>query len=298
MSDTKIFHEFLVEKGLLSADNMVKVLSEQARQLPLPSDLLLERGCLAAVDVLRAMVLQAKVSCSFTDACQRLGLWSDEMQSTLDGELMKRRTPLAQLLIEKYNVDAEALSQVFDEYLSEYAESNLVAVSPPVAAVSAPVAVVSAPVADAEKKPSGTAHDRFILAEVMSPDEKQHFLEALASLKEVGTTEESLSRARQGIKQCVVIAHQMRGAVKYLQISSMEGLLLEIEGVFELMVKSELSSLTARFEDIYKIISHGFEALWERRDFLLNNPEVNGAEMHACDEAAENIKMLKEVLAS
>ena len=180
MSSTKTFSEFLVEQNLVSAEDLVALLIEQAKTLPLPAEVAREQKLLSAAQILSVFTQQMKTGSDFAKACQDLKLWTPALAAALSAENDRLRIPVVQLLQTTGKVTTEKLVLALDTYLSETARpsvsiSAVASVDTIIAAAmptveEAPVAVVAEAAASAHAESSGDSpmdHFREFYTEAM-----------------------------------------------------------------------------------------------------------------------------------
>ena len=153
--EAKFFGNFLVERGLITTDQLVQALIEQARALPPVFQVVYERGHLPTDQWLKVFELQVREHIDFAVACQRLGLWTPELASVVHNELQRTRIPLGHLLLKAKAIDLSNLTKALDEYLSriEIAPAPVVAAAPVEAAPAPAAAKVVKPIDEMDEKP-------------------------------------------------------------------------------------------------------------------------------------------------
>lgn len=136
MSQSKTFSEFLVEQGLITADDLVSILIDQAKQLPTPAELAREHKLLDAKQMLSVFAYQMQTSVEFVKACRDLGLWNENFAHVFSAENSRLRVPVVQLLQKSGKLQTEALVSALDSYLSENSRPNESHREPPRAAAA------------------------------------------------------------------------------------------------------------------------------------------------------------------
>lgn len=120
----KLFGNFLLDAGLISAENLAQALIEQVKQTPSSLVVLYEHKRLDAKQVLDILMLQNNENVDFRTACIALNIWRDEFIDIIKAELAQKRPTLGQILVEKGWLEPLVLLPSLKQFHSYRAENN------------------------------------------------------------------------------------------------------------------------------------------------------------------------------
>lgn len=115
----KYFGHYLVEKKIISEEQLANALVEQINSLPSIVKIIFDNKLLSAQQILKIISLQADKKVETKQACIELGLWSDSIENSILTYTNQIRPPLGHLLIKHSAIDLTKLTKALDEYLSE-----------------------------------------------------------------------------------------------------------------------------------------------------------------------------------
>ena len=145
---SKYFGEFLVEKGVITEENLVDALIEQLANTPPLCQVIHQKKILSSAKIFEAFRFQQDNQVEFMQACKAIGAWTQEVQEKAFNSLDDIRKPLGHILVSKGLIDLKKLTNMLDEFLSQL--SMAPAAAPIPTPVSIPVAV-AAPVIESEE---------------------------------------------------------------------------------------------------------------------------------------------------
>jgi len=117
MKKFKLFAEYLLEKQLLTEDQLLQILKEQLLALPSISEIIIDKKLLKASDVLKVFALQSQESMDFADACKKLNIWSENIQVQINNEIRSKRISIGKFILEKEILTFENLNLALEDYL-------------------------------------------------------------------------------------------------------------------------------------------------------------------------------------
>lgn len=126
---SKYFGEFLVEKGIISEDNLVDALVEQIANTPPLCQMILQNKILSSHKVFEAFRFQQDNQVEFMQACKSIGAWTQEVQDRVFTSLDDIRKPLGHILVSKGLIDLKKLTNMLDEFLSQASVVNVIKTS-------------------------------------------------------------------------------------------------------------------------------------------------------------------------
>jgi hypothetical protein len=116
---SKYFGEFLVEKGVITKDNLVDALVEQVSTTPPLCQIVFENNILDSQKLFEVFRHQQDYSSDFISSCKTLGCWSQEVQVKINACLDELRKPLGHILVSRGWIDLKKLTHMLDEFLSQ-----------------------------------------------------------------------------------------------------------------------------------------------------------------------------------
>jgi hypothetical protein len=116
---SKYFGEFLVERGIITKDNLVDALVEQVSSTPPLCQIVFENNILDSQKLFEVFRHQQDYSSDFISSCKNLGLWSQEIQTKINSCLDELRKPLGHILVSRGWIDLKKLTHMLDEFLSQ-----------------------------------------------------------------------------------------------------------------------------------------------------------------------------------
>jgi hypothetical protein len=136
----KFFGEYLVEKGLVNPDDLVKALLEQVNTTPSVAAVTHELGLMGAKEMLLVLGHQSRQQVEFKKAATDLGKWTPEIDATVLKTLSQKKIPIGQILVKNRATSFDILTKALDEFLSQEVTEESQA-----SRVSATVAVPASP---------------------------------------------------------------------------------------------------------------------------------------------------------
>ncbi len=133
---SQFFGEFLVARGAIKPEVLVRALLDQMESAPHPAEIAFEARLLNADELLAVLRLQRREALDFFGACAKRGIQVDPIRGEVQRVLRERRKPLGELLVARSALTLADLTRHLDEYLAAFD-------SPP--ATMAPVGVAHWP---------------------------------------------------------------------------------------------------------------------------------------------------------
>jgi hypothetical protein len=134
---SKYFGEFLVEKGVITKDNLVDALVDQISNTPPLCQIVFENKIISPTKLFDVFRYQQDNQSEFVSACKATGVWTQEVEDKINSYLDELRRPLGHILVNKGVIDLKKLTNMLDEFLSQ------LVIAPPRPA-PAPLAVIKA----------------------------------------------------------------------------------------------------------------------------------------------------------
>lgn len=116
---SKYFGEFLVEKGLITKDNLVDALVEQVSATPPLCQIVFENNIFDSQKLFEVFRHQQDNSSDFISSCKAIGVWTQDAQFKINSCLDELRKPLGHILVSRGWIDLKKLTHMLDEFLSQ-----------------------------------------------------------------------------------------------------------------------------------------------------------------------------------
>jgi len=113
----KLFGEYLVEKGLVTAEQLVAALMEQLCSTPLVAEVVFAHKLFSVGDMMRTMAHQHRSGLDFQSAAESLDLWSPAIETAILGHMRAVRKPLGEVLVEMKVLSLDDLTSSLDSYV-------------------------------------------------------------------------------------------------------------------------------------------------------------------------------------
>jgi len=113
-----LFGEFLVEKNIISREQLLKALVFQFKNIPTVAEIIYNHQLLKVDEMLLVFKKQVELQCSFIEAAKTLNYWNKLLQNSIENKLTGHKTPLGEVLINLQIIDVEQMTKSLDEYLS------------------------------------------------------------------------------------------------------------------------------------------------------------------------------------
>ncbi len=113
------FGEFLIEKKLITVDQLVTCLIEQMNTQEIPANIALKNKILNSDDLLMVFRKQQSESKDFISSYRECSFYSESKEKEILSLLAKEREPLGQILLKNNYVDLETMTKQLDEFVSQ-----------------------------------------------------------------------------------------------------------------------------------------------------------------------------------
>lgn len=239
MSTSRNFGQFLVEKGQISADDLVRVLMSRIQSVPSVAEIVYRKQLLTSSELLAVLSLQSEKQLDFLAACSASGLFSDDLRKSVWTELERERVPLVSALVEEQLISLEQMNQMLDEYLRQ--SSVVTSLQSPADPIS------SSDSAPQMKEDCSSAISEF--ANQFSEVTRDFLLESFGKLED--------PEVKVG---CLEVLHRLAGSARFAKLS-------KLETTFEVM---EFSVGELPFDaKVGKVLKEGLAAAWTLREVCL-----------------------------
>ncbi len=115
----KLFGEYLIEKNIVTEEQVLEALIDQMRNLPSLCEIAYDHALMKKADILKSVAVQMKLGLDFKRACQSEKLWNETIEAEVNKVLRTKKRPLGEILLQKNIISAEELTRALDEFLSQ-----------------------------------------------------------------------------------------------------------------------------------------------------------------------------------
>jgi hypothetical protein len=115
----KLFGEYLIEKNIVSTEQMVAALIRQTSKMPGMAEIAYNKKLLRPDQIFKILKLQNQSNCGFIEAARELNIWNDSVSGKFEKALDEVRTPIVQVLVEMEAAKIETVTHALDEFLGD-----------------------------------------------------------------------------------------------------------------------------------------------------------------------------------
>lgn len=243
-----LFGEYLVEQKYISAADLLKLLVEQVRTAPSLMEVTFEAQLLEPEEILAVLSLQHNRGSDFKTACHDLGYWTPALEEKIQQELLRKKIPLGQLVMEAKLMSMQELVSALDKFMQENEKKSKTAtvVEPSLEKSSETKAVM----------PFTSLSDTGVLElqDLFSSDCKNILMEQLELLTSSPASPKEREVAGQ---RCMVEIHTLRGGAKFLRLNRLEELLSVMEQAL-----GKIKNKPSEVQD-WILLSDGVRVSWD-----------------------------------
>jgi hypothetical protein len=264
---SKYFGEFLVEKGVITEENLVDALIEQLANTPPLCQVIHQKKILSSAKIFEAFRFQQDNQVEFMQACKAIGAWTQEVQEKAFNCLDDIRKPLGHILVSKGLIDLKKLTNMLDEFLSQL--SMAPAAAPIPTPISIPVAV-AAPVIESEELME--SYQPGILMELDETfDEKKRKMVrvALSLVKDNAGSDNAICKKLMG--DVYKIVHGLNGLLGLLALDKLSELLTDMEQYLSVIQPKLLDRSKEQLIGDTEVLTKGIDLAWGLRMSIMNN---------------------------
>jgi hypothetical protein len=116
---TKLFGEYLVEKGHINKSTLLNALVQQIKSVPSVTEIVFEKNLMDHDNILKALLIQHQKQNSFIDAARELNLWNENIQKEVERHITHTKTPLGEILVKTGVVSLDVIADALDVFLTE-----------------------------------------------------------------------------------------------------------------------------------------------------------------------------------
>lgn len=213
----KLFGQYLIEKGIISEDDLLSALIEQIRALPSVVEIVYHSQLLSPKQMLSALELQTRENIDFLQSCRKMGVLNSQIEDKIASEVAKRKIPLGEILIKTEKVSFQKIVNALDDYLAQVNEQT-----------EKPKPVTQSP---EPTSTDGAIRHEFLqrYGELLS-EEKVKAIQSLFDLAvELGSKPVPDPNTFEVFKQIHKGFHEVRGMARFINASKTEALIGSFE---------------------------------------------------------------------
>lgn len=263
----KFFGEYLVEKKILTSDQVITALLKQINGIPTVAEIVHQKKMIQSEDLMEILKLQHENKSSFIDAAMEIGVWNDGIENEINRQIQANRVPLWQIVNDLNFAKTETISKAFDEFLGEVQSKPIVQTKNPESAdsTSEPAAVIDfspVQVPELQSSPSSSGSNYDSYCSLFTEEKKQILTQALEQLKTGGVSVSILGTLNSTIESLVAAAEAVMAKESFSILSSMSAIMSQIGKIPATSLNDELIT------KIGKVNLEAVELLWKFQVFL------------------------------
>ena len=271
---SKYFGEFLVEKGVITEENLVDALIEQLANTPPLCQVIRQKKILSTQKIFEAFRFQQDNQVEFMQACKAIGSWTQEVQERAFTSLDEIRKPLGHILVSKGLIDLKKLTNMLDEFLSQISFVNIptpieVSIVAPPPEVGPEIAAVATPYVDEDLTECYQPGILMELYETFDEKKKKMVRIALSLVKDNAGGD--LAICKKLLSDVFKIVHGLNGPLGLLALDKLSELLNAVE---ERLVRIQPVLSERSREQVINdtdILTKGIDMAWILRMSILAN---------------------------
>lgn len=267
---SKYFGEFLVEKGVISQENLVDALIEQIATTPPLCQVIYQKKILPTTKVFEIFRYQQDQQVEFIQACKSLGVWTKEVQDRAFETIDELRKPLGHILVSKGLIDLKKLTHMLDEFLSQLASAPVSAPVPMQNTTSEVKASIPAPLITLDDLPENIQPGILMELEETFDEKKRKMIRvALSLVKDNAGTDMAI--CKKLMQDVFKIVHGLNGLLAMLALdkvseilTAMEAYLSSVQGKIQDRPKDQMISDT-------QILTKAIDLVWNLRVSIMTH---------------------------
>ncbi len=276
----KLFGEYLLEKKVLTPDQLLGCLVAQVREMPSIASVVFDRKLLSPEAMLKVFSHQAHTQLEFRPAAIALGFWTESIAATVLRELQAARTPIGQWIVRQGICDFKTITANLDEFLAtevgEHPSQNppfLKAVAPsalPQAPpLKAPVAV-EAPATSLVFDLGGEQVEQSLLSDYleMANDDLRSELEQCIVAWEIDCKVGAFEKVEANFRTVYRQYHTVKGGARFIKAPVTEKLIHQSEELLSYCQKKVSALSPDNVEFLTALNLKVVDLIWELRNAL------------------------------
>jgi hypothetical protein len=264
---SKYFGEFLVEKGVITEENLVDALIEQLANTPPLCQVIHQKKILSSAKIFEAFRFQQDNQVEFMQACKAIGAWTQEVQDKAFNSLDDIRKPLGHILVSKGLIDLKKLTNMLDEFLSQLSMAPAAAPVPTPSPI--PVPVVAPAMESEELMESYQPGILMELDETFDEKKRKMVRVALSLVKDNAGSDNAICKKLMG--DVFKIVHGLNGLLGLLALDKLSELLTEMEQYLSAIQPKLLERSKEQLVRDTDVLTKGIDLAWGLRMSIMNN---------------------------
>ena len=267
---SKYFGEFLVEKGVISQENLVDALIEQIATTPPLCQVIYQKKILPTTKVFEIFRYQQDQQVEFIQACKSLGVWTKEVQDRAFETIDELRKPLGHILVSKGLIDLKKLTHMLDEFLSQLASAPVSAPVPMQNTTPEVKASIPAPSISLDDLPENIQPGILMELEETFDEKKRKMIRVALSLVKDNAGSD-MAICKKLMQDVFKIVHGLNGLLAMLALdkvseilTAMEAYLSSVQGKIQDRPKDQMISDT-------EILTKAIDLVWNLRVSIMTH---------------------------
>ena len=120
----KLFGEFLLEKKLVTVDDLMAAMMKQFKETLSVLEVVYHENLLPKETMFDCLKIQVSTGCNFKTAMMKSGHYTKEMNDKISEKIIKSRKHLGEILVESGAIDYKVLGDNLDSFLAEQIKYN------------------------------------------------------------------------------------------------------------------------------------------------------------------------------
>ncbi len=256
----KLFGEYLIEKNIVTEDQLVDALVDQIREEPSICEITYSEKLLTTSQILSILSLQTKEKLTFIDSAKKLKAWNPDIEKKISEILQKKRIPIGQILLKKGGANFDQLINALDEFLAEikpHQEDEKPAPS----------------IKTSSKQPETTSTlDPSVLeifSDSVNEEDYQNTIDSIENISKQLQNEQTPQEINTELDSLHSYLHKFKGNARFLKIKEIEDLAHQGEILIEVVKKNKVSLKSKHFAAFAKVSLNTVKILWTIKEMLL-----------------------------
>jgi HPt (histidine-containing phosphotransfer) domain-containing protein len=222
----KLFGEYLIERNIVSTEQMVAALIRQTSKLPGMAEIAYNKKLLRPDQLFKIMKIQNEQHSGFIEAAKELNIWNEQLSKQFETIADELRTPLIQILIEMEAAKLESITHALDDFLGDVKdsiESGSLTVEP-----IEKIEVIE-PIQQTDSSPTSVLSSTYSgYCQLFTEDKKKMIENALDQLQNGGISISVMTTLKDHLHALVTAARNASAKMSENVLNCMEGMMDQI----------------------------------------------------------------------
>lgn len=272
----KLFGQYLIEKGAITEENLVRALVAQLENTPPVPEIVLKENLLSIPQMSKVFQTQAKQRLGFIEAAKELGYWSEKIQNDVERALILNRRPLGEILTQQ-GIDITLISKLLDDFLGESENETEIETDQFTEDHALAMSLVEEISSEnfSEEKPKTTEIEIPLYCEKLN-------INVFCDLMLMVSFGQSGMFTAAHLKEGIDVIHSLKGTARYSNLPRSEAILTGIENTLHRVLKAGIEKVGPNFIDKIEVyIKKCLDLVWLiREDLVTGLGEDESIERH------------------